>query len=182
MKITPVPHGLDLLASDLVRSPGLHMSQIYGSLFQQLEPRRYKGGGAINPVMTALGTAWENHLEFLMGKAGIDVFRPGELVTPNGIAYSPDRLAEYKVAWWMSSKDMPRRPTSTFPPKFDKYICQMQSYSHNLEISSARLYVLFIQGAGKDPELLCYDIEFTEKELKNNWTMMMNHARKEKML
>ena len=188
MKITPIPHGLDLLASDLVRSPGLHISTIYNSLFKQLEPKRYGGGDGPNPLMTAMGTAWEQHLEFLLAKAGVTVFRPGELVTSNGIAYSPDgiiddnRLAEFKVAWWMSSKDMPRRPASSFPPKFDKYVCQMQSYALNLELSLARLYVLFIQGAGRDPELLVYDIEFTERELQTNWSMMMNHAKQRKML
>jgi len=189
MRITPVPHGLDLLASDLVRSPGLHMSHIYNSLFEGLEPNRYKSGGAINPLMMAVGTAWEKHLEFLLAKAGIQVFRPGELVTPGGIAYSPDglldnntRLAEYKVAWWMSSSDMPRMPASTFPPKLDKYVCQQQSYCHNLEINKSRLYVLFIQGRGKDPELLVYDIAFTARELQTNWEMLLNHARHRKLL
>ena len=189
MKVTPVPHDLDLLASDLVRSPGLHMSQIYSSLFEKLEPSRYKSGGAINPLMAAVGTAWEKHLEYLMGKAGIQVFRPGELVTSEGIAYSPDglldnqtRLAEYKVAWWMSSTDMPRTPTSSFPPKLSKYVCQMQSYARSLELSAARLYVLFIQGRGKDPELLVYDIAFTARELQDNWDAMMNHARHQRLL
>ena len=190
MKIVPVPHNLDLLASDLVRSPGLHMSQIYGSLFERLEPKRYTPGGAINSLMAAVGTAWEKHLEYLMGKAGIQVFRPGELVTPAGIVYSPDglldnqtRLAEYKVAWWMSSADMPRTSTtSSFPPKLNKYVCQMQSYAHNLELGAARLYVLFVQGRGKDPELLVYDIEFTARELKDNWDAMMNHARHQRLL
>lgn len=188
MKIVPVAHGLDLLASDLVRSPGLHMSHIYESLFKQLEPKRYAGEYKPSPVMTAVGTAWEKHLEFLLTKAGVKVFRPGELVTPSGIAYSPDsiidnnRLAEYKVAWWMSSTDMPRKPASSFPPKFDKYVCQMESYNFNLEMNLARLYVLFIQGRGKDPELLVYDIEFTARELQTNWSMMMNHARQRKLL
>ena len=188
MKITLIPHGLDLLASDLVRSPGLHMSTIYNSLFKRLEPKRYRGEDSPNPLMTAMGTAWEKHLEFLLTKAGVKVFRPGELMTPNGIAYSPDgiiddnRLAEFKVAWWMSSKDMPRKPASSFPPKFDKYVCQLQSYAHNLELSRARLYVLFVQGAGQDPELLVYDIEFTERELQTNYAMMMNHARHQRLI
>lgn len=190
MKITPIDAGIDLLASDLVRSPGLHMSQIYGKLYEKLEPKRYKGGGVLNPVMTAMGTAWELHLEHLLRRAGILVSRPGELFTPDGrIAYSPDglldndtRLAEYKVAWWMSSRDMPRKPTSTFPPKLNKYVCQMQSYCHNLEINLARLYVLFVQGPGKDPEFLVYDVEFSARELRGGWSMMMNFAKAEGLL
>lgn len=166
------------------------MSSIYNSLFKQLEPKRYggEGGGGPNPLMMAVGTAWEKHLEFLLQKAGVQVFRPGELVTPGGIAYSPDgilnnnRLVEYKVKWWMSSADMPRKPASSFPPKLAKDVCQMTSYDINLEMNLARLYLLFIQGRGRDPELLVYDIEFTERELQTNWDMMMNHAKQQKML
>ena len=43
MKITPVDHGLQNLVGKSMgpRSKGLHMSDIYGSLFQELEPKRY---------------------------------------------------------------------------------------------------------------------------------------------
>ena len=77
---------------------------------------------------------------------------------------------------------MPRSETSSFPPKLDKYVCQMQSYAHHLELSCARLYVLFVQGPGRNPELLVYDIEFTPRELRENWQALLNHARHRRML
>ncbi len=39
--VTPIAHGLDLLKSDLIRSPGVHASDIFGDLFKKLEPKRY---------------------------------------------------------------------------------------------------------------------------------------------
>lgn len=181
MKITLAAHGLDLLASDLVRSPGLHVSQIYNSLYHDLDPGRFSDSPP-NPVMLALGTAWETHLEYLLERAGQTIVRPGSLFTPEGIAYSPDgvqenghlRLLEYKLTWMSSRADFS-------DPKYDKYKTQAMSYCHHLETPYARFYVLYVNGEGgfrkPDPQLLVYNIEFTARELRDNWDMMRNHAR-----
>lgn len=187
MKVTPIPHGLDLQLSNLVRSTGLHMSQIYGDLYQDLEPKRFVRGSLSNPVLVALGTAWENHVEFLLDKNGLGVMRPGELFTDEGIAYSPDgiieedyRLAEYKLSS-MGTKDLPKRPDNGFPPKFNKYVTQMMSYCYHLETPRARLYFCSIRQPFA-PEFLTFDVEFTSRELQENWAAMMNHARRKKLL
>lgn len=193
MKVTPIPHNLDLTASDLVRSPGLHMSSIYGDLYKTLEPKRFGGDNVINPLMTAMGTAWENQLEYLIRKAGHDAHRPGEFRTKEGIAFSPDlliyddqfRLGEIKLKWWMLSRKFPRKPGESFSVNMNKDLTQMLSYCHALETPYARLYANCIQGTGKkpiQPELLAYDIEFTARELKEEWDMMMNHARHRRLL
>lgn len=185
MIITPIPHGLDLLATDLVRSPGLHMSQIYNSLFTFLDPKRY-GNNQPRPLMMALGTAWEHHLEFLLGKAGMSIIRPGELFTTEGIAYSPDgiltdrnpnhhRLIEYKLTW-MSPKDLPTTQTNVFPAKFNKHLHQMMNYCFHLEMPRARLYLCCVNESIRQPELFVYDFEFTSQELQVAWDMSHNHA------
>lgn len=186
MKITPIPHGLDLQASNLVRSPGLHMSKIYGEMYQALEPKRFKGGD-FHPVLTMLGTAFENHLEFLLDKNGIRVMRPGELFTTDGIAYSPDgiledeyRLVEYKYSS-MGTRDLPKREAARFPPKFDKYVTQLMSYCFHMETNKARLYFCSTHQAHA-PELLVFDVEFTSRELQNNWRAMINFAKSKGML
>ena len=186
MKITPISHGLDLLASNLVRSPGLHVSDIYGDFFQALEPNRYKSDKP-NPLLLALGTAWEHHLEFLLDKNGLKVIRPGELFTPEGIAYSPDglltgedRLVEYKLSS-MGTKDLPTDPASRFHPKFDKWVYQMATYCHHLETPRARLYFCSIYSP-RAPQLVTYDIEFTVRELQEYWNTLRNHARNRGML
>jgi len=190
MKVTPIAHGLDLLASDLVRSPGLHASTIYGDLYKELEPARYNRGSGPDPVRMCLGTAWEKHFEYLLHKAGIPVERPGEFMSLGGWALSPDlvifnghtAIGEIKLTW-MSSRDMPRSPTNGFPPRFDKYLLQIQDGCNAIETSHARLYVYFVNGTNKPPapELLCWDLEFSARELKEAFDTMVNHAKSKGM-
>lgn len=191
MRITPVKHGLeDLLGkSHAYRSPGLHMSDIYNDLFQSLEPKRYRKGTPMDPLRLEAGLALEEMLEEGLRRRLIGE-RPGELVTEEGIIYSPDllifngatRLGEIKLTW-MWSKEVPRIEGNSFPPKFDKYVCQMKAYCYHLDTPYARLIVFFVNGKGDStPELLAWDIEFTRRELEENWQMLMNHARSRRML
>ena len=191
MRITPVAHGLDDIVGVSLgpRSPGLHMSDIYGSLFQELEPKRFKKDSAPDPLRFELGLALETVLE----KGLIDRWsaeRPGEFTTIEGILYTPDaiifngspRLGEIKLTW-MSCKDVPREEAKSFPPRFDKWLCQIKAYAYHLELSQARLLAYFVNGANRaSPELLAWDIDFTARELKENWQMLLNFARQRKML
>ncbi len=190
MKITPIEHGLTLAAPapGYERTPGLHMSQLYGSLFEGLEPERYTGGTALNPLYLELGLALEEGLDQSL-KDRFKANRPGEFTTAEGIIYTPDflifngglRLGEIKLTW-MSSGDVPREQATSFPPKFAKYVCQMKCYCHHLETNQARLIVCFVNGPGSftkklGPEMLAWDIAFTARELQDNWKMVTNNAR-----
>lgn len=195
MKVTPVDlHDLDVTASDLVRSSGLHASTIYGAMFKETDPKRYNRGDGPDPLRMSLGTAWEVRLEYLLRRAGIDVIRPGELQSSGGWVMSPDgvifnghpTITEYKLTY-MSSRDVPRRRGEHFAPKFNKYMVQMQDGCLAAETSHARLYVCFVNGDNQKgklptPELLAWDIEFTPRELKENFDAMLNYARQRKML
>ena len=185
MKIVPVAHGLEDIigVSTGYRSPGLHMSQIYGDLYQDLEPKRYKRGVPMDMLRVEAGLALETVLE----KGLRDRWcaeRPGEFVTDEGIAYTPDmiifngsiKLGEIKLTW-MSSKDVPREPANNFPPKFNKYVTQMAAYCYHLDLNEARLLTYFVNGTGPGPEMLAWNIEFTKRELEENWRMQLNHAR-----
>ena len=189
MKITPVPHGLDLGISHALRSGGLHMSDIYNDLFQELEPKRYKRDEAPDPLRIEAGLALEQTLEQgLKQRLGN---RPGEFITTDGVVYSPDllifngetRLGEIKLTW-MSSREVPRETAAGFPPKFDKYFVQMKAYCHHLETPYARLLAYFVNGDYRPPrpELLAWDITFTAQELRDNYQMLLNHARNRGML
>src|SRR4249920_2783082 len=98
MIITSAPD-IDLSLSGLVRSTGLHASDIYGPLFQHLEPKRYGKPGALrvpNHPLMALGSAWEDRLEKVLKLNGINAERPGEFIhtLPSGqeVAFSPDLI------------------------------------------------------------------------------------------
>lgn len=188
MKVTIIEEPIDLLKSDLVRSPGLHVSDIYNALYGELDPKRY-GGTISNPMFLALGTAWEKHLEWLLIANGLDITRPEAFLTEDGIGFSPDllinngvlRVGEIKLTWKAASDDLT-------DIKFSKYLCQMQAYCYHLETPYARLYATHVNGAEKDrfgmpnPQIRTFDIEFTARELLENWQMLLGYAKRKKML
>ena len=183
MIVTPIDMQMDLLKSDLVRSPGLHASEIFGNLFKVLEPKRYDYGDAPpNAPLMALGTAWEKHFEYLLIANGVDAHRPDELMSPEGIAYSPDllvfngvtRVGEIKLTS-MGLDDISLYIQNNLPPKFDKFDCQMKLYSHWLGLQHGFLPVMSIRRPYA-PELRCFNIEWTIRELQENHTMCMNFA------
>jgi hypothetical protein len=176
------------------------MSDLYSSFYQALEPKRFVKDSAPNPLHLEMGLALENMLEegikdrLALTGGG----RPGELVEPeHGIIYSPDllifngetRLGEVKLTF-MSSREVPREVINYngFPPKFEKYFTQMKMYCRCLETSHARLYVFFVNGdytwrkkgepaESSGPQLLAWDIEFTKREIEEEWQVVTSHAR-----
>lgn len=189
MIVTPIDHNLDLLKSDLVRSPGLHASDIYGPLFAELEPKRYDyEGRPANPLLLALGTAWEKHLEYLLAANGVEAIRPTEFMSPEGIAFSPDllffnnvtRLGEIKYTS-QSAKDYPTEVSNHLPPKADKYTCQMQLYAYWLGLNDGWLAIVFNHRAWS-PELRVFEITWTDRELLDNHAMVMNYAKHKGLL
>ena len=191
MIVTPQNHGIELAkaAPGYVRSPGLHMSTVYNSLYSALEPERYGGTGEPDPLKLELGMAFEERLERGV-KAQWGGSRPGEFTTAEGIIYSPDWISfedgrlvvgEFKLTW-QSSRAVPREPATTFPPRMSKWLTQIKAYAFHLETCYARLYVLFVNGTyskedGMNPELLCWDLVFTQRDLEDNWQGLCNHAR-----
>lgn len=176
MITTPTSQTLDFLASDLERSPGVHASDIYGDLFAFLDPKRYAHDEPPNPLLLALGTAWEKHLEYLLVKNGIKAHRPGELMSPEGLAYSPDliifngvvRCGEIKLTS-MAVREEPDDPA------FAKYLCQIKLYCYWMELQHAWLGVLFLREPW-NPQFRAWNLTFTARELQENYQMIRNHA------
>lgn len=195
MKVVPLDTTelLELLMKQTsVRSPGLHMSDLYNDLFAHLEPKRFAKGDGPDKIKMGAGLALEAILEnALRERYGQLAERPGELLTEDGITYSPDliifngqtRVGEIKLTW-MSTKEVPRVPENGFPKKFDKWICQMMCYGHELETPYARLIGFFVNGCYRPmaPELLAWDFEFSKREMSENWAMVMNHGRNQGLI
>ncbi len=171
----------DWLKSDLIRSPGVHASDIYGDLFRKLEPKRYDYPDDGNPLLMVLGTAWERHFEYLLGLNGVAVERPAEFMSPEGIAYSPDliifngitRLGEVKYTS-MSANDMPTEVTNNLPGKLAKYETQIKLYLYWLGLCDAWLAILFNHQPW-NPQFRMYDLHYEDIELRENHAMCMHH-------
>jgi hypothetical protein len=210
LRVTPVAHDLELGAptEGYERSPGLHMSDIYSSLYREIDPDRYdKKDADGNPepmdmLKIEMGTTFEEIFEPALQRRllrdGKRAVRPPEhtvKVDGTTIFYSPDqfifekdkslRLGEFKLTWYSNC--------GITDPKFDKWFTQMKAYAYHLDTPHARLYTLFVNGTykvkgmkGKDaapkPQLMAWDIEFTPRELKDNWNMLVRHARQKRML
>src|SRR6266581_2458787 len=193
MRIIPIEHGLDLAQSfGSVRTPGVHMSDLYNHYFQKLDPKRFKHNGPLPLALFELGMAWEEMLEeglkqrlVLTEGSG----RPGEFVTEEGIIYSPDlllfngstRVGEIKLTF-MSTKGAPWKLGAVYDsldPKFDKWLCQMRLYCRAIGTKHARLYAFFPREAcfGGKCELRAWDIDFTQHELDEEWDTIYRHAK-----
>jgi hypothetical protein len=199
---TEIDHGLDLNVptEGYVRTPGLHMSDIYNSLYKDLDPKRFGGEGGPDQAKMSVGTGFEELLakamaERILGERPPEfaVMPDGETIvpvgTPGSIIFSPDhflyedltRLGEFKATWMSISKGIQDK-------RFDKWYCQMKSYGKPLKMPDQRLYVLFVNGdySYKPPHggcsLRAWDVRFTQRELDSNWNTLMRHARKKGML
>src|SRR6478752_6750331 len=141
MIITPVPHGLeDLIGKSGPRTEGVHISSLYGALYEDLEPERYKKGGTPDPARLEAGLAFEQFLEDAIRERLGGGERPGELTYTDPkitvpILYNPDlvlyddelRVGEIKLTW-LSCREMPTQTTNNLPSKFNKYVTQMACY------------------------------------------------------
>lgn len=191
MIVKPVKdHGIDFLASDLVRSPGVHASDIYGDLYKHLEPKRFDyGDEPPNAVLMALGTAWEKHFEYLLAKSGIVVERPEEFMAPppDNIAFSPDLIQfNGKTRLWevkLTSMALVNKhgyelieEGNSLPQKFDKYLTQKKLYGYWLGIPDCVLAICSINKPW-EPQFRLTEITFNDQELLENYQMCMNHYR-----
>lgn len=183
---------IDKPVDGYVRAPGLHMSDIYNAAYKQFDPKRYdKRDDNGDPLgfdflKMVLGTAFETKLEEWLAEHYLGQ-RPGEFTTPEGIIYSPDYLffedgecilGEFKLTWY-STRGAPT------DPKFDKWFTQMKLYCYHLGITRARLFVLFVNAdypREPKPTLMAWEIEFTPRELADEWSLIKRIAIKEGLL
>lgn len=175
MKVREFEHGLVLAqnAPDFVRSPGLHMSDIYNSLYKKLQPSRYdkrdEDGNPeeLNRAKLEAGMGLELRLEPLI-EAKYGGSRPGELFTQHttacphrrirlplgvlchcgaGVAYSPDWLFD-RTELALGEFKFSWYSCRDFPrdPKFDKWICQCKAYLKHLKMTTVWVVPYWVNG------------------------------------
>lgn len=125
-----------------------------------------------------VGFLWEDCLSLVLGNRY--AVRIGEIEVDN-IVGSPDGVGdwdpygkvlitdeEYKATWRSANK----------PPEDNWYwMTQFKSYCHMLGTTVTILRVLYINGnyKGSGPMMRVFRIEYTYRELLENWQMVVNH-------
>lgn len=174
MKVELLEEELPNIGSSLIeRSPGLHLSSVIKDLNRTLG--RSKDGCEWEKQTTwTVGLLWEEVLSAALADALAP--RCGELLV-DGIIMTPDgfdpelwRLAEYKLTWTSSRKDIVDR--------WD-WLTQIKAYCRALDTFECMLHVLHVMGdyRGSGPQYRNYLLTFKQHELEENWIMIRNHAR-----
>lgn len=199
---------LPLLAqSGLPRTPGVHLSDLYGKLHPVSNKSAFPektlstmalGGFAVEKVL-------ERGLAELMAERHARCVRPDEIVSSEGVIGSPDLffygehdsedsldivIGDIKCKW-LSLRNFPTEEEGedSFPPAMDKAFSQLMSYLYVLSEIHQRVYlqgriiIYFVNAAGKfgppRPELRAWDLFFSEQEVAENWSALMTIARGE---
>jgi hypothetical protein len=128
------------------------------------------------------GFLWEHIFSMAMAEAFRvgDIVRPGEFMV-EGIIGSPDnwnivtnRIIETKATW------RSERKLEHLEKHFWLWLVQMQGYCRMVGSREAELYVLFINGtyAPPKPNGRALLLEWSQREIEDNWRMITGHARK----
>lgn len=173
---------LNQLAGTAERSKGLHLSDIIKQMAFEREPERFPKTPDGKPDPMAMmrfevGFTWEQVLERALHDRTPNLHRPGEF-TLDGIIMSPDALdpdgwvlEEWKATWSSTKHDLQDR--------FWYWFKQIMAYARALKTNVAILRVLYINGDYKPmlPQIKCFRLTFTDRELEENWQEILNFAR-----
>jgi hypothetical protein len=166
-----------LFEDDEERQPGLHLGEVTRSMLNRAG-LGYKGAGFNDMELTAeIGLLWERGLSRIM--ADKYAFRPPQIqkdgiwMSPDGMGIGTDPLGiapitveEYKATW----KSSRNQPEDVFG-----YMIQAKSYCLVMGTNVAVMRVFYIVGdyRGSGPVYRVSRILFTDKELEDNWAMVL---------
>lgn len=165
------------------REPGLHLSEIIQDLAMTLYPKKYTARFDSLPedkqaeirLRMELGFIWEDALAIAFGSGFAprydNVERDGIWMNPDGVDIMDGVLYEYKCTSTLSNKS---------PVDNQLWMWQVKAYCWAFGITTARMYILHIDGDGKYPKhpvWAPWEIEFTLQELEENWMIITNHAK-----
>ncbi len=208
MKIEQIPFDLSLVRGSIPvhgngeRSPGLHVSDIWKSMEEQIDPLP----PALLDAYGRLGFVVEQVFDYGIASACLSdrYIRIGELEL-EGIAGSPDIIDTQDWAVidtkckWCSSKwaglegDSQQEIQESVASKFRKEIVQLKTYCHMVgqctgrPCTDAQLWFCFVNGDYKEiskgvrspPHWVARRFTFTRNELMDNWEMLVNYAKEQ---
>ena len=165
------------------RKEGLHLGTVIKSLMDSTG-LGYKGKGFSDMELTAeIGTLWER--VFSRDMAAKYIGRPHQIqvdgiwMSLDGIGPDPEGevpivVEEYKATW----KSTNSSPTDNF-----YYMTQIKSYCKAVETRVAVMRIFYIVGdyKGSGPVYRVARIQFSQKEIDQNWEMILKHKKEKKL-
>jgi len=172
------------------RQEGLHLSTVVRSI-QQHSGILPSGGFRDMELTAEVGLLWELVLSRVMREKY--ALRPPQIkvdgiwMSPDGVGFTdpvgsmsigPDPadevamvVEEYKATW----QSVKRCPTENF-----SYMTQIKSYCHAIGTNIAVMRIFYIMGdyKGSGPLYRIARIKFSDRELKENWDMIIRHKNK----
>jgi hypothetical protein len=169
-----VSEGIPYLLPMKDRSPGIHQSDVIRDLAMRLG--HFKPS-PINMTRLQLGKAMEFALMQMRALHFPDEYvQPGELIvddfpgTPDIVGVKIGSVEEDKLTWM----------SSTHPADSDNFLwywVQIAGYLHRLGLNLGRVNVTHVNGdyRGSGPIHRVWEREFTDRELKGCWKMLLRH-------
>jgi len=182
----PVPGYPERLQSQadsegLTRSPGLHLSTIYRDIERAIKPKDEWCTQEELEMFGAVGFMWERVYSMAHRDAveNGDLIRPGEFQL-DGVIGSPDFI--HVPSWTLVETKACFRSARKFDSlekNFWTWLCQVKSYSLMIGTNVAEIHCFFVCGDWKPPTpcVRSVRLEFTDRELQENWDMIIRHAR-----
>lgn len=152
----------------------LHLSTIYNDLDRTLFPKT-TNADITNQLWAEVGFMWETLLSKTLAEHCSA--RPGEIEL-DGVVGSPDGydqdtgvLDEYKATW--------KSIKNAHPKDIWKWLVQVKGYCKMLGTTIVRFHVFYVMGdyRGSGPLYRSYLFSFTQREVDENWDMLINHAK-----
>ena len=169
------------------RTGGLHLSDVLN--YMEITMGTDRGDDDVDYTQYRnLGFAWEYYLDAVLQDL---VERPTE-ITEDGIIMTPDAIdmEGWVVEEWKATFKSIRPVLSSWPPHSEididafeynywRWFVQVKSYCRVMDTTRCRFRVLWINGtyAGSGPIQRVIEIDFTSRELEENWAMVTNNAR-----
>ena len=185
--------GTDLQGDPLHDRPkGVHLSTIIHYLYEKIEKPKAKDGQddlTAKNLKMGFGIAWENVLSWAIGRVypTHQIVYPGYhtadgiIMNPDRFDYEKDRLEEWKCTWYSMRR-------ASDPGKFRDFfwwwIMQAQAYCRVLKTKQVLFRVMFINAdyAPPRPQPKQWLLEFSQRELDDNWMKVQRYGRELKLL
>jgi hypothetical protein len=170
-------------AEGLTRSPGLHLSTIIRAIEQTIRPKDEWCTQEELAFFGAGGFMWERvfsmaHRDAVTGAEDGDLVRPGEFEL-DGVAGSPDlirmsdwTLIETKCTW------RGLRKWESLEKNFWSWLVQTKGYCKMIGTNVCEIHCFFVAGDWRPPVpcVKSIQIEYTDRELSENWSMITKFA------